>query len=233
MAFEARKVQQRLKDAGWLHDKVDGDFGRKSWSALLSSVAQRELGDRGLAIGEACVIACKLADITSPLRIAHFVSQTATETGGFRTLTENLNYSAKGLMKVWPKRFPTEASTAGFAMNPVALANKVYGGRLGNGPASSNDGWTYRGRGLIQLTGRDNYTKRAAETGLPLVAQPDMASDPRDSVRIACLYWSSRSINEAADTDDIVKVRKLVNGGEHGLADARIFLKRAKAMLVG
>ena len=232
MSFDARAIQQRLADAGWYHDPVDGGFGKRSFCALFSCVARRELGDRGLAIGAACVPAFRDAQLTTPLRIAHFISQTATETGAFKTLSEDLNYSAKGLMRVWPKRFPTLAATDGFVMNAQALANKVYADRLGNGDAASGDGWKYRGRGLIQLTGRANYAQREAETAIPLVATPELASDPATSVKIACLYWAARGINAAADADDIKRVRKLVNGGDHGIDDAKLYLKRAKAMLL-
>lgn len=235
--MDVRKIQQRLADAGYYHEAIDGGMGRRSYAALFSAVARRDLGDRGLRIGDGCVSSFALANLRgNALRIAHFVAQTATETGGFKVLSEDLNYSAKGLMRVWPSRFPTEASTAGFVMNPVALANKVYGGRLGNGAAASGDGYKYRGRGLIQLTGRSNYAQREAETGIPLVSNPELASDPTTSVRIACLYWTARNINAEADKgtteDAVTKVRKLVNGGTHGLADTKIFLARAKALLM-
>lgn len=232
MAFDARTVQQRLKSAGYYHENVDGAFGRRSYCALFSAVAHYELGDRGLAIGEGCVANFAAVGLNSGIRIAHFLAQTATETLGFRSLTENLNYSAKVLMRVWPSRFPTLGSTAGYVMNPVALANKVYASRLGNGNAASGDGYKYRGRGLIQLTGRNNYAEREAETGILLVSNPELASDPKTSVRIACLYWASRSINIVADEDNVTKVRHKVNGGTHGLADTKIYLKRAKAFLI-
>lgn len=232
MSLNVKTIQQRLADAGYYHGAIDGAMGRRSYCALFSAVARHELGDRGLAIGEGCVANFAGAELDRPLRIAHFLAQTATETGAFRNLTENLNYSAKGLMRVWPSRFPTLESTAGYVMNPVTLANKVYGGRLGNGPAATGDGYKYRGRGLIQLTGRDNYAAREAETGILLLSNPELASDPKTSVRIACLYWTSRSINVAADGDDATKVRKLVNGGTNGLDEAKIYLKRAKALLI-
>ena len=230
--IDGKAVQQRLTDAGYYHAAIDGAFGRRSYAALFSAVARRDLGDVGLAIGDGCVASMRAAGIDQPLRLAHFIAQTATETGGFATLEENLSYSAKRLMAVWPGRFPTLASTDGLALNPVALANKVYGGRLGNGPAASGDGYRYRGRGLIQLTGRANYAAREAETGILLVTHPELASDPATAVRIACLYWQSRSINLAADEDDLAKVRAAVNGGAIGIDDARQSLKRAKAMIM-
>lgn len=231
MAIDAARVQQRLKDAGTYTGDIDGQFGPKSWAALLAAVGRRDLGDRGLAMGKACGAALKSAAIESPRRIAHFLAQTATETGGFRSLTENLRYSAAGLMATWPSRFPSLASTDGYANNPQALANKVYGGRLGNGPVTSGDGWRYRGRGLIQLTGKENYAKRGAETGLPLVTDPDLAADPATAVKLACLYWKAKGINALADADDIERVRRAVNGGLIGIADARTYLQRAKAVL--
>ena len=158
-------------------------------------------------------------------------AQTATETGGYKSLVENLRYSAAGLTATWPARFPDLPSTDGFVNNPQALANKVYGGRLGNGPASSGDGWKYRGRGLIQLTGKDNYKARAQETGLPLITDPDMAAEAEPAVRLACLYWKAKGINAMADADDIERVRKAVNGGLIGIADARTYLARAKGLL--
>lgn len=230
--MDVARLQQRLKDAGFYSFNVDGLIGRRTYAALFASVARKDLGDMGLAIGDGCVAYFEPNQLNTGLRIAHFLAQTATETGGFARLEENLNYSANRLMQVWPGRFPTRESTAGFANAPQALANKVYGGRLGNGPASSNDGWNFRGRGLIQLTGRTNYTARAAETGVALVDHPELASDPKSSVQIAALYWTARRINDDADRDDIVAVRKKVNGGTVGIEDAKVFLARAKKVLL-
>jgi putative chitinase len=235
--MDVRKLQRALTAAGYYSGKVDGDMGRKSYAALFSAVARRDLGDVALQFGEGCTASFPLADLPgNALRIAHFMAQTATETDGFKSLTENLNYSAAAMMRVWPGRFPTLSSTKGYIGNPEALANKVYGGRLGNGPEVSGDGYRYRGRGLIQLTGRSNYAKREAETGINLVLHPEKAADPVRAVKIACLYWAARKINEAADSGSdeaaIRKVRRLVNGGEIGLADAKIYFARVRAILV-
>jgi putative chitinase len=232
MTFNALAVQKKLAEADFYHTKPDGAFGRRSFAALFSYMAKRELGDFGLALGEGCAAHFPLAGLNSGLRIAHFLAQTATETGAFKSLEENLNYTAKAMMRVWPTRFPDEASTAGLVMNPKALALKVYSGRLGNGAPATGDGWTFRGRGLIQLTGRTNYAQREAETNIPLVIRPELASDPKTSIQIACLYWTSRKINAACDADDLSKVRKLVNGGQHGIADAATYLKRARLVLL-
>jgi putative chitinase len=234
--MDIRMVQRALASTGFYTGAIDGDMGKRSYAALFSAVARRDLGDVGLQIGEGCAASFALAELNgNGLRIAHFLSQTATETGGYSAMTENLNYSAAAMMRVWPTRFTNIEATKGLVNNPEALANKVYGGRLGNGPPASGDGYRYRGRGLIQLTGRTNYAKREAETGINLVLRPEKAADPVRAVKIACLYWASRKINAAADTGSdeaaIRKVRKLVNGGEIGLADAKIYFGRARALL--
>jgi putative chitinase len=230
--MDIKRLQQRLADAGFYHKPVDGGLGPNTYAALFSYMARKDLGPRGLAIGTGCAANLPSAAITSELRLAHFLAQTATETQGYKNLEENLNYSAAQLMAIWPKTFPSVQSTKGFVMSPEPLALKVYSDRMGNGPASTGDGWDFRGRGLIQLTGRTNYTAREAESGVPLLTMPDLAADPGMSVRLACLFWTSRAINAAADADDLVKVRKLVNGGTNGLDDAKIHLARAKKVLL-
>ena len=230
--IDVTRLQQRLATSGFYHSSIDGALGRRTYAALFGFVARGDLGDMGLAIGEACVAFMPVAGITSELRLAHFLAQTAAETGGYKRLEENLNYSAKRMMAVFPSRFPNMASTAGLANNPRAFALKVYSNRLGNGSPATGDGFTYRGRGLIQLTGRSNYAAREAETSIPLVTHPELASDPKTSLRIACLYWTSRGINGPADQDDVRAVRILVNGGTNGLEEAKAHLARAKKALL-
>jgi putative chitinase len=230
--MDVKRLQQRLADAGFYHQPVDGAIGRETYAALFSYMARTDLGARGLAIGTGCAANLAGAGINTELRLAHFLAQTATETGGYKSLEENLGYTAAGLMAIFPKYFPTLQSTAGFAMQPEAVALKVYSDRLGNGPAATGDGWDFRGRGLIQLTGRANYEARGEEANIPLETMPELAADPATSVKLACLFWTSRAINAAADADDIVKVRKLVNGGGTGLDDAKIHLARAKKLLL-
>lgn len=230
--MDVKRLQQRLADAGFYHQTVDGGLGKGSYAALFSYMARTDLGAQGIAFGTGCVANLAGAGITTELRLAHFLAQTATETGGYKTLEENLAYSAAGLMAIFPKYFPSLKSTAGFVMNPRPVALKVYSDRLGNGPASSGDGWDFRGRGLIQLTGRANYEARGDEANVPLESMPELAADPILSVKLACLYWTSRGINDAADADDVTTVRKLVNGGTTGLDDAKIHLARAKKILL-
>jgi putative chitinase len=158
--------------------------------------------------------------ITTPLRIAHFMAQICVETGGLRLIEENLNYSAKRLMQVWPSRFKTLASAKPFANNPRALANKVYGGRNGNkGP---DDGWIYRGSGFMQNTGRTNFRLAGYEDN------PDALRTPGPGFRAAVDYWTKHKLNRLADQDNIAAVRKAINGGTHGLADAAAYLRKAR-----
>ena len=230
--MDVKRLQQQLADAGFYHQTVDGGLGKGTYAALFSYMARVDLGAKGLAIGTGCAANLAGASINTELRLAHFLAQTATETGGYKSLEENLGYTAAGLMAIFPKYFPTLQSTAGFVMKPEAVALKVYSDRLGNGPAATGDGWDFRGRGLIQLTGRANYETRGEEANIPLESMPELAADAATSVKLACLFWTSRSINAAADADDVVKVRKLVNGGSTGLDDAKIHLARAKKLLL-
>lgn len=160
---------------------------------------------------------------------AHFFGQCAHESGNFKVFSENLNYSADGLTKIFKKYFPTTASTAGYARKPEKIANKVYGNRMGNGPESSGDGWRYRGRGPIQLTGKDNYTAFAKDIGRPdILTNPDIVAG---ELAFESALWFFRKNNLLAIADKgvtdaiITQITKRVNGGTHGLDDR---LKKTK-----
>lgn len=206
---------------------IDGDV---LWTIVDRASGAR--GDRQREIIEALdgVIAATLEEfgIDNRLRAAHFLAQVTHECGGFTVVEENLDYSARRLRAVWPGRFPTIASATPFAGNPRALGDKVYGGRLGNGP---NEGYAYRGRGLIQLTGKDNYRQYGGDIGVDIVADPDRATEPVTALRLAGAYWRRRSVNPAADLDDVVGVTKKINGGTVGLPDRRARLARVKTEL--
>lgn len=165
--------------------------------------------------------------IDTPRRVSHFLGQCATETAGFTRLEENLYYTTAARLKaVWPSRFPTPASAAPYLRNPQALANKVYGGRLGNtGP---NDGWLHRGSGCKQTTGKANYQAVEKDTGLPVVSKPEMLRRFPEALQSACIYWRDNRLNRFADGDDIVALTKAIQGGSGGLADRRIYTDRAK-----
>lgn len=168
--------------------------------------------------------------INTELRILHFIAQTATETGGFRRLDENLNYSAGRLREVFGARVSISEAQR-LANKPVEIANHVYANRLGNGGPDTNDGWNYRGSGFLQLTGRSNFRIRGAELSMPLEKTPEVVRQPKAGLRAAIAYWSARNINSAADRDDISQVRKLINGGTNGLAAARLWYIQARKKL--
>ena len=161
---------------------------------------------------------CIKYNINNQLRKAHFLSQTAHESGGFNLVQEGLNYSASGLLGTFPKYF-NSGNVDSYARQPEKIANHVYANRMGNGDEASGDGYKYRGRGLIQLTGKDNYTRFANSTGLSLSEAVDYLETTDGAVESAAWYWASRNINSAADANDIKKVTKLVNGGLIGLDD--------------
>lgn len=157
--------------------------------------------------------------IDTVARIAAFVSQCAHESGNFRFISENLNYRWESLRKVFPKYFPTDDSAKKYARQPEKIANKVYANRMGNGPESSGDGWLYRGRGLIQITGKNNYTQMANAFEMSLEAMPQYLSTFEGATRSACWFWDTNDLNRFADTGDIRGLTKAINGGFNGLED--------------
>lgn len=171
------------------------------------------------------------AGINTPRRVQHFMAQIAHESGGFTIGTENLNYSALRLTQVWPSHFPTIAAAQPYANAPERLANYIYadanrspGYRLGN--TQPGDGWRYRGRGLIQTTGRDNYRKIGHED------DPETLADPEVGLRAAIDEWTRTGCNALADRDDIAGITRKINGGQIGLADRKAWLAKAKKIFV-
>ena len=161
-------------------------------------------------------------ELNTPLRLAHFLAQCGHESGGFKFLRENLNYSAKGLMGIFKKYFPTEAVANQYQRQPEKIANKVYANRMGNGPEASGDGAKFRGRGFIQLTGRDNYTAFSKSIGEDCVANPDLVAT-KYPLASAGWFFHKNGLHKIADegASDLVvtKVTKRVNGGTIGLPD--------------
>jgi putative chitinase len=173
-------------------------------------------------------------EINTPQRIAAFIAQCAHESGEFTTLKENLNYRAVTLRKIFPKYFPTDEIANHYASLPnkqEAIANKVYANRMGNGDEASGDGFRYCGRGLIQLTGKDNYTWFAASIGIT----PDEASEYlqtfEGAAQSACWFWESNNLNQWADKGDILTLTKRINGGTIGLEDRIKHYEHAKHIL--
>ena len=161
-------------------------------------------------------------DINTPERVASFVAQCAHESGGFKFLKENLNYKAASLRKVFPKYFPDDAIANQYANHPnkqEAIANRVYANRMGNGDEESGDGFRYLGRGLIQLTGKNNYTLFAASIDTPLEDIPEYLQTFEGAVQSACWFWDQNNLNQWADKGDILTMTKRINGGTIGLED--------------
>lgn len=161
-------------------------------------------------------------NINTPLRLAHFLSQCAHESGNFKFKTENLNYSKSGLMKVFKKYFSNEDLAKQYERKPIAIANRVYANRMGNGDEKSGDGSMFKGRGYIQLTGKDNYTAFDKVVDDDILANPDLVAT-KYPLLSAAWFWNSRKLNELADkgnTDaNVTNITRIVNGGVHGLSD--------------
>ena len=179
--------------------------------------------------------------VTTALRLSHFLAQAGHESGGFRVTQENLNYSAKGLVGIFKKYFKRpdgtidEPKAAAYAKKPEKIANLVYGGRMGNGAEASGDGYKFRGRGYIQLTGKDNYTAFGKSIGVDMSVNPDSVASTH-ALTSAAWFWSKNKLNEIADTgatDEVVtKITKRVNGGTIGLADRIKHFKEFHILLV-
>jgi putative chitinase len=167
--------------------------------------------------------------IGSSIRLRHFLAQCAHESQGFTRFSENLNYSEEGLRKIFPKYFDA-AAARDYARQPEKIANRAYASRLGNGDENSGDGWRYRGRGVFQLTGRDNYRTFGKRVGADLEADPDRAADPAVAVQVAIAYWNDRRLSERADADDVEGITRGINGGTIGLEDRKQLLAKAKTI---
>lgn len=171
------------------------------------------------------------AGIDTRLRICAFLAQVGHESGCLNIVQENLNYSADGLLKIFPKYFPTRELADQYARQPEKIANYVYGNRLGNGGPETGDGWRFRGRGLIQITGKENYINFAKDNNLSLKEVVDFLETSIGACTSATWYWTKRNINQAADKDDIVLVTKLVNGGTNGLQHRTELYEKAKILI--
>ena len=169
--------------------------------------------------------------INTPLRKAHFLAQIAHESNELKSVVENLNYSQARLTQVFPRYFRTIEESAPYNRQPEKIANRVYSNRMGNGDEASGEGWKFRGRGLIQLTGKENYKKASDEIGIDFVSNPDLVQGPVYASLTAGWYWDSRELNNPADADNIYKITKLINGGTIGIESRELYLERAKQTL--
>lgn len=177
---------------------------------------------------------CNRTNINTKDRLAMFVSQCSHESSYFRVLSENLNYSAQGLRATFGKYFTTDKIANEYARKPEQIANRVYSNRMGNGDEKSGDGWKYRGRGIIQLTGKTNYNKAslALYENDALLQRPDLiASNYVVAVEVACWFWNDRNLNKPADLQDVTGATKIINGGTNGLDDRLKKFKEVRALL--
>jgi putative chitinase len=175
--------------------------------------------------------------INTPRRVAHFISQCAHESNNFRSLEENLNYSADALVRVFPRYFGAgKRDAAAYARNPEKIANYVYmdefrTAKMGN--TQPGDGWRFRGRGLKQLTGRDNYTRFGKSVGMTAEQAAEYVATEKGAIESACWFWDTNKLNTIADTDDVVLMTKRINGGNIGLEDRQQRYNRALPLLEG
>ena len=165
-------------------------------------------------------------EINTPERVAMFMAQVGHESGGLKRREENLNYSAQRLTQVFPKYF-RDVDPNDYARNPEKIANRVYGNRMGNGDEDSGDGYRYRGRGFIQLTGKNNYTAFANAMGMTLDEAVDYLSTAEGAAMSAAWFWDMRNLNADADRGDVVTVTKKINGGTIGLHERQALYKEA------
>ena len=220
---------------------ADGIVGDKTWAMIMGEEEHPQVQQQVAAVASSTglkldtlkghipdsVIAmipevASKFEINTPLRLAHFLAQAGHESGGFRLTKENLNYSAKGLMGIFKKYFPTEAKANEYARKPEKIANLVYGGRMGNGPESTGDGAKFCGRGFIQLTGKDNYTAFTKSIGEDCVSNPDLVAS-KYALASAAWFFNKNGLHKMADggaSDAVVtSITKRVNGGVIGLSD--------------
>ena len=172
-----------------------------------------------------------LADsgINTPLRLAHFMAQIEHESG-LKPIQESTNYSADRLLKIFPKYFDHETAKL-YERRPIQIANKVYANRMGNGNETSGDGYKYRGRGFIQLTGKSNYKSFSIDSGIDALNNPDLLLQEANAIICAIWFWNKNGLSDLADKDDIVNITKRINGGLNGFEDRNLLLTKWKTIL--
>jgi putative chitinase len=170
-------------------------------------------------------------NIDTPVRQASFIGQCGHECGNFKVLEENLNYRAEVLMRLWKSRFPTIDIANEYARNPKKIANKVYASRMGNRDESSGDGYRFRGRGCIQLTGHANYFHAGKACGVDFVMEPDLVATPQYAAMTAGWFWDTHKLNQFADVRDFKTMTKKINGGFIGLDDRIKHIEHAMQVL--
>jgi putative chitinase len=207
---------------------VDGIPGRNTFTSLFQALGPTAKRDVLASLGNAAAVHFADYGISATVtRLADFLAQTANETGGYTRFEENLNYSAEALIRTWPTRF-TKANAALYARKPELIAAKAYGDRMGN--RTPEEGWIYRGRGMIQLTGRGNYEATDRRLGIGLDVDPEVAAVPALSLLIACDFYKANGVLGALDAENPDKARQITNGGTIGLKEVNAL--RAKILQV-
>lgn len=176
--------------------------------------------DRALEIAQTYPTLLAKYGITTPLRKANFFGQLSVESD-LKPIAENMNYSAKRLTEIFPKYFPTTTIANQYANHPALIGARVYGGRMGNGIESTGDGYKYRGRGFLQITGADNYKQLTKDTGIDFTDNPDKLLEEDNALIAALWFWNKAGLNKYADLDDVVTISKKINGGTIGLSERK------------
>lgn len=229
---EIRKIRN-LPPRPETREIYEGLFPISSSSQESNLITVNMLTKTGIALDSAekwakpLSIVAERYDIDNKLRICHFLAQLIHESGQFKLLVENLNYSAEGLIRTWPSRFNSHNANL-YARQPEKIANFVYANRLGNGNTASGDGWKYRGRGLIQITGRSNYNTYGDIIGVDLVNFPERAVEVQIASELAGAYWTAKKLNTYADSDNINEITTRINGGLIGIDSRKYWLDRLK-----
>jgi putative chitinase len=206
---------------------LDNNPGTITFKALLDRLCGH---DTDPAFAQTLAFHAAGYGLTTPARLAEFLAEVVWESGGLTHLRENLNYtSAERIRAVFPTHFPTLASAQACVRNPVALANTVYAGRMGND--APGDGWRFAGKGAIQLTGKANYALYGPMIGVDLLTDPEKAVEPSTAMNLALAYWNKNGLNALADASDWTGCRKKVNGGKNGLVDVASIRAKALAIL--
>lgn len=184
--------------------------------------------DKALELSKKYISLLNKYKVNTPLRLAHFFAQVKHESN-LKPISENLNYSVQGLLNTFKKYFTPDQANQ-YARKPQAIANRVYANRMGNGNEQSGDGWKYRGRGFIQITGKDNYRLLSNDSGVDYISNPDLLLNEADSLISALWYWNRINGNTLADTDNILAITKAINGGTNGLEDRKANLQYYKTI---
>lgn len=198
---------------------------------LLQELAPNTKADKLEEFVDPLNTVCETFEINTTERLAAFLAQITHESGGFNFMKENLNYSADGLLKVFGKYFPTQQLAQQYARNPKKIASRVYGGRMGNGKEETGEGWEYCGRGLIQITGKNNYTALAEDLNYTIEDTVDYLETVEGAVYSAGWFWYNANLNHYADNEDNVTITKKINGGTNGLQDRLHHYEVAKSIL--